>query len=416
MLPLKTRQFSSTFLDFWRNSRGYEEEVRTADRDVMKALLNPLVSNNDNVSCKCGVARNHPLGNMMVEFARQWSTVHSQKNTQRVRNIDAAAYSDNGDEKDRNYDEDDECVNTFNKDFRKDVPSQNSMTLIDKVSVDDYQSSDTTSEESVLHAELCKNNVTSENNNGYLFGSSFSNDKYLNELFCEESCIKPLPCYKHVNRSKLTVSSCLTLCINESVLKSVLQSGERVSRNQDVNVCGRIAILHGFMKEGATSISVTGVEVIGMYDYIEGKLQPFSQRCYLNDVKDIKEPLPSSFGLGVNLGEFLEQWKVSSFETAGRREIECSPVAWLLTSPALGVLLDWQVRKEVFNYLESVSSKSNATKQVSSALHSDGYSREWCNILVVVDEYRCVETGIPLVEAYQFFANGTVNLVNFDIN
>ena len=133
-------------------------------------------------------------------------------------------------------------------------------------------------------------------------------------------------------------------------------------------------------------------------------------------LKDIKEPLPSSFDLGVNLGEFLEQWKVSSFETAGRREIECFPVAWLLTSPALGVLLDWQVRKEVFNYLESVSSKSNATKQVSSALHSDDYSREWCNILVVVDEYRCVETGIPLVEAYQFFANGTVNLVNFDIN
>lgn len=133
-------------------------------------------------------------------------------------------------------------------------------------------------------------------------------------------------------------------------------------------------------------------------------------------LKDIKEPLPSSFDLGVNLGEFFEQWKVSSFETVSRREIECSPVAWLLTSPALGVLLDWQVRKEVFNYLESVSSKSNATKQVSSALHIDDYSREWCNILVVVDEYRCVETGIPLVEAYQFFANGTVNLVNFDIN
>jgi len=416
MLPLKTRQFSSTFLDFWRNSRGYEEEVRTADRDVMKALLNPLVSNNDNVSCKCGVARNHPFGNMMVEFARQWSTVHSQKNTQRVRNIDAAAYSDNGDEKDGNNDEDDDCVNTFSIDFRKDVLSQNSMTLIDKVSVDDYQSSDTTSEESVLQAELCKNDVTSENNNSYLFGSSFSNDKYLNKLFCEESCIKPLPWYKHGNRSKLTVSSCFTLGINESVLKSVLQSGEKVSRNHDVNVCGRIAILHGFMKEGATCISVTGVEVIGMYDYIKGKLQPFSQRCYLNDVKDIKEPMPSSFDLGVNLGEFLEQWKVSSFETAGRREIECFPVAWLLTSPALGVLLDWQVRKEVFNYLESVSSKSNATKQVSSALHSDDYSREWCNILVVVDEYRCVETGIPLVEAYQFFANGTVNLVNFDIN
>lgn len=289
MFPLNTRQFSSTFLDFWRNSHGYEEEVRTADRDVMKALLNPLVSNNDSVSCKCGVARNHPFGNMMEEFARQWSTVHSQKNTQSVRNIDAATFSDNDDDKDINNDEDDdcECVNKFSKDVRKDDPSQNYMTLIDKVSVDDYQSSDTTSEESVLQAELCKNDVTLENNNSYLFGSSFNNNKYLNELFCEESCIKPLPWYKHVNRSKLTVSSCLTLSINESVLKSVLQSGEKVSRNRDVDVCGRIAILHGFINEGATCISVTGAEVIGMYDYIEGKVQPFSQRCYLNDVKVI---------------------------------------------------------------------------------------------------------------------------------
>lgn len=149
------------------------------------------------------------------------------------------------------------------------------------------------------------------------------------------------------------------------------------------------------------------------------KVLPFRQQqtCFLFTLlKDIKEPLPSNFDLSVNLGKFLEQWKVSSLETVSRRQIECSPVAWLLTSPALGVSLDWQVHKEVFNYLESVSSKSNVTKQVPIVLNSDNCSKEWCNILVVVDEYRCVETDIPQVEAYQFFANGIVNLVNFDIN
>ena len=285
MFPLNTRQFSSTFLDFWRNSRGYEEEVQTADRDAMKALLNPLLSNNDDVSCKCGVPQNHPFGNFMGEFARQCSTVSSQKNTQGVSNIDATTFSDNGDDKDSN-DDDGECVNKLSKDVRKGDPSQNSMTLIDNVPVDDYESHDT-SAESVLQAELCKSDIALESNNGYLFGSSVNNDKYLNELFCEESCTKPFPWYKQVKRSKLTVSSNLTLNINASVLKSVLQSGEKVSRNPDVDVCGRIAILLGFIKEGATCISVTGVEVVGMYDYTEGTLQPFSQGCYLNDVKVI---------------------------------------------------------------------------------------------------------------------------------
>ena len=94
-----------------------------------------------------------------------------------------------------------------------------------------------------------------------------------------------------------------------------------------------------------------------------------------------------------------------------------SPVAWLLTSPALGVTLDWQVQEEVLKYAQKMSSsKPNIEQQASKASKTDCHSTQWYNILVVVDEYRCVEKDIPLVEVYELYTNGVVNLVNFDLN
>ena len=79
---MNTRQFSSTFLDFWRNSRGYVDEVRTADRDAAKRLLSPFIlKDNNNSSSKC-FSECHPLGNAMWNFAKQCTTVHSQPNSQ----------------------------------------------------------------------------------------------------------------------------------------------------------------------------------------------------------------------------------------------------------------------------------------------------------------------------------------------
>ena len=44
MYPLTATQFSATFLDFQRNSRGYNDKVESADQDVTRKLLNPLFS------------------------------------------------------------------------------------------------------------------------------------------------------------------------------------------------------------------------------------------------------------------------------------------------------------------------------------------------------------------------------------
>jgi hypothetical protein len=42
-MGLTRRQFSATFLDFQRNSRGYNDKVESADQDVTKRLLNPFL-------------------------------------------------------------------------------------------------------------------------------------------------------------------------------------------------------------------------------------------------------------------------------------------------------------------------------------------------------------------------------------
>ena len=138
---------------------------------------------------------------------------------------------------------------------------------------------------------------------------------------------------------------------------------------------------------------------------------------YLLFLKEVNDPLlSSSSDFTVNLSEFLEQCNsvpnASSREMItnhGRMDMEHSPVAWLLTSPALGVSLDWQVHKQVLNYLKKQSLKFKVSE-------TDHCSSEWCNMLVVLDEYRYAETDIPQLEIYQLFVNGTVNLVNFDIN
>lgn len=93
------------------------------------------------------------------------------------------------------------------------------------------------------------------------------------------------------------------------------------------------------------------------------------------------------------------------------------PVAWLLTSPALGLTLDWQVQEKALKCVKEMScGKSNVEEHAIRESKTDQCSKHWYNILVVVDEYRCAGKGIPQIEVYQFCAHRIVNLVNFDIN
>lgn len=445
MFPLSTRQFSSTFLDFGRNRRGYEGEVTDEDRDAMKALLSPFLSNsNDDFisrTCKCNPQSRHYFANVLWDFAKRCSTVHSQQrrrslesvcppfrrkvqgNDNCIGNIGVPVYDDN----------DDDVVGGFANKITEDLqfssqradPSRNSLPSGGSVPVDNlicYGQNTVVSEECTPVEVLCKKDAKMANDHTYFSVSSICDKKYPDELECEDPCIKPLPWYKQVKHCNRTISPSLTLNINLAVLESVLHSKEKASRNSefyDAAVCGRIAILQGLLEEETPCITVVRSEEVGVYDYTEGTVQPISQRRYPEsdlDIKEVSDPLLSSSDFTVNLSEFLEQCysvpNASSLEKItnhGRMDMEHSPVAWLLTSPALGVSLDWQVHKQVLNYLKKQSLKFKVSE-------TDHCSSEWCNILVVLDEYRYAETDIPQLEIYQLFVNGTVNLVNFDIN
>ena len=95
---------------------------------------------------------------------------------------------------------------------------------------------------------------------------------------------------------------------------------------------------------------------------------------------------------------------------------EHSAVAWLLTSPALGVTLDWQVLEKLNKVVEILSTGEHNKQQQSTASNNACFSTQWYNLLVIIDEYRLVEKDLPLVEVYELCTSRDINLVNFDLN
>ena len=125
-----------------------------------------------------------------------------------------------------------------------------------------------------------------------------------------------------------------------------------------------------------------------------------------------------SLDLEVFLTQFHHTMRAQSPQTVDSRNIlkEHSPVAWLLTSPVLGVTLDWQVQEKLLNFLETLHTDEVSVEQESSVSNTDFISTQWYNLLVVIDEYRYVEKDIPLVEVYKLGTSGEIKLVNFDLN
>ena len=78
MFPLTTRQFSATFLDFQRNSRGYNDKVESADQDVTKRLLNPFLPDFEVFS----IPQCHRFGKAMWVFAKECTDIQRQSTHQ----------------------------------------------------------------------------------------------------------------------------------------------------------------------------------------------------------------------------------------------------------------------------------------------------------------------------------------------
>ena len=396
-LPMNTKQFSSTFLDFWRNSRGYVEEVRTVDRDAAKKLLSPFIlkDNNINNSSPKSFPECHPFGNATWNFAKRWTTVRCKPNCEitddnvpasclKLKSNDNRCHNgvDNGDEDDEDDDDDDddeeEEEEITARDNRNQIQNQDTAIGSKKFSSlqnrehlhcdeertskagVDWKTADTTApsynsthnlrsyfrtddgissgndnsgngaSQNVIHGhtvelvivsketELSSNSREWEDRHSVVgtkkcLGSNLlidikkcndereiisgeisvasvsnlSDVRKANKLHYEKPQIKPLSLYKCVEVNRKNISTTVALNLRLKALQSVLHTEAKILRNvvnEDVDVCGKVAILCGFQEEGSLCISVVESEVVGLYNYIAGTVQPLKHGSHPDDL------------------------------------------------------------------------------------------------------------------------------------
>ena len=113
----------------------------------------------------------------------------------------------------------------------------------------------------------------------------------------------------------------------------------------------------------------------------------------------------------MHLSAFLDQhYQIS--QTSLTTTASTGPVAWLLTSPALGVTLDWQVEEHFHRLMQEWNFQE---KEEDQRGRNTRFLSQWQSVLVVVDEYRQLEKGIPQIEVYKLCLSGIIKLVNFDL-
>ena len=108
----------------------------------------------------------------------------------------------------------------------------------------------------------------------------------------------------------------------------------------------------------------------------------------------------------------ITQTSLTTTASTGRVLKEHRPVAWLLTSPALGITLDWQVEEHFHRLMQECNFQE---KEEDQRGRNTRFLSQWQSVLVVVDEYRQLEKGIPQIEVYKLCLSGIIKLVNFDL-
>ena len=108
----------------------------------------------------------------------------------------------------------------------------------------------------------------------------------------------------------------------------------------------------------------------------------------------------------------ISQTSLTTTASTGRVLKEHPPVAWLLTSPALGVTLDWQVEEHFHRLTQEWNFQE---KEEDQRARNTRFLSQWQSVIVVVDEYRQLEKDIPQMEVYKLCSRGIIKLVNFDL-
>ena len=338
--PLSARQFSSTFLDFCRNSRGYRDDLRTEDKDATKRLLSPASAETDNgATNKCTIPICHPLGNIMWDFVRQCTVVESQSRKQETDPLRACGWNsqreydfinnnacqsddddddedvgggggggDVNDDDDGDDDDDDDDIDNSSDSSQNRfhcVIEQASLSKETKLSSDllnEVENRTRVDNNFILDDGLCEveKNMHSEELSAYWPNrdnsiSDFSNGKHLSDnsvrkngknsnesLLCDKTeMIETLPLKKQGKYHGRAVSPSVTMNVKLEALNSILHAETRLSRNvtnEDVDIYGKVAILYGSQETDSSHISVLESEVVGLYDYITGIVETLERQ------------------------------------------------------------------------------------------------------------------------------------------
>ena len=331
--PLNARQFSSTFLDFCRNSRGYGDNVRTEDKNATKRLLSPASAVTENgATNKCTIPICHPLGNIMWDFVRQCTVVESQSIKQETDPLRACGWNsqreydfinynacqsdddddvgdfggggggggvsdDDDDDNDDDDDDDDDSSDSSQNILHRGIEqaSLSKETKLSSDSLNEVENRGRVDNNFIAGDGVCEveKNIHSEELSAYWpsrdngISSDFSNGKHLSDnsvskngknsnesLLCNKTeMIKPLPLKKRGKYHGRAVSPSVTMNLKMEALSLVLNTEARLSRNvtnEDVDIYGKVAILYGSQETDSSHISVLESEVVGLYDYITG--------------------------------------------------------------------------------------------------------------------------------------------------
>ena len=391
--PLTVSQFSATFLDFQRNSHGYEEQFDSADLDATKRLLSPFLP-----KVAVSVPQCHRFGNAMWSFAKECTAVQCPSRTQgtgfKPPSCHLSSEEDLKNTPSRTEEPSRSSVfSQFASDASKNEPitfaaykipeqrdftnikatsngaDRNQNTVVSKVSSsqnDDHYFPDCLGRQTIcgepgdvsskltstgavsssdgdMKSSLSENHIFEQANlessaklstnthpqldfeNSASIGGDveskhnnlFSGDgkcvknaknvkteesvaskpscasdieykdisngphchdglisekqKSLTESIHKEHAITPLSLYKQRNYNSTPISTCLTVNLNLDALLSVLDSKQNNTENaeyDDVDICGKVAILYGFQQNA--TVSVLQTEMVGLYDYILG--------------------------------------------------------------------------------------------------------------------------------------------------
>ncbi len=127
-------------------------------------------------------------------------------------------------------------------------------------------------------------------------GLAIEKQKTLKESLNKECPITPLPLYKQGNHNSIPISTSLTVDLNLEALLSDLQSKQKNAKkaeHENGDICGKVAILYGFLQNA--TVSVLQTEIVGLYDYILGTVCGLQQECYHDESESQVKRILRSF-------------------------------------------------------------------------------------------------------------------------